>query len=55
MSARRRLTGDVPNVGTHVSGIVWPSSMREALAVPGDAPHGPPPAPDAAAPAAPSP
>jgi hypothetical protein len=49
------MTGGVTNVGTHVSGIVWPSSVREALAVPGDAPHGPPHVPAAAAHAAPSP
>jgi hypothetical protein len=49
------MTGVLVDVVTHVSGIVWPSSTRKALAVPGQAPHGPPHAPAAAAHAVPSP
>jgi hypothetical protein len=49
------MTGGLADVVTHVSGIVRPPSAREALAVPGHAPHGPPHASAAAAHAAPSP
>jgi len=49
------MTGVLVDVVAHVSGVVWPSSAREVLAVPGQAPHGPRHAPGAAAPAAPPP
>jgi hypothetical protein len=34
------MTGVRISVVTHVSAIVWPAAAREALAVPGQAPHG---------------
>jgi hypothetical protein len=49
------MTDVLVDVVPHVSAIVWPSSTREVLAVPGQAPHGPRHAPGAATPAAPPP